>query len=67
MNTRWRKVYKLADKKIINVPMLYQVNQSGECRIGIGLAVESVGEKLSNEIIRNLNKKNQRLEQKHAR
>ena len=67
INTRWRKAYKLAGKKIINVPMLYQVNQSGECRIGIGLAVEGVGEKLSNEIIRNLNKKNQRLEQKHAR
>lgn len=67
MNTRWRRVYKLAGKKIINMPMLYQVNQSGECRIGIGLAVEGVGEKLSNEIIRNLEKMDQRLEQRYAR
>lgn len=42
--------------------MLYQINQSGACEIGIGLAVEGISEKLSNEIIRNFNKKNQRLE-----
>ena len=53
MNTRWRKVYKLAGKKIINMPMLYQVNQSGECRIGIGMAVEGVGEKLKQEDFQN--------------
>lgn len=67
MNTRWRKVYKLAGKKIINMPMLYQINQSGACEIGIGLAVEGVSEKLSNEIIKNLKRKNPKLEERYAK
>lgn len=49
------------------MPMLYQINQSGACEIGIGLAVEGVSEKLSNEIIENLKRKNPKLEEKYER
>lgn len=67
MNNRWRRVFKLSGKKIINVPMFFATSQSNECEIGIGETVAGVSEKLSNEIIKNIKRKNQKLEERYER
>ena len=67
MNTRWRRIFKLADKTITAIPAFYVFNQYGACITRMALSVEGVSEKLSNEIIENIKRKNQKLEERYER
>lgn len=67
MNTRWRRIFKLADKTITAVPAFYVFNQYGACITRMTLSVEGVSEKLGNEIIKNIQLKIRKQEERYAK
>ena len=67
MNTRWRRVFKLSGKTITAVPAFYVFNQYGACITRMMLSVEGVSEELSNEIIKNIQLKIRKQEERYAK
>lgn len=67
MNNRWRRVFKLSGKTIIAVPEFYVFNQYGACITRMMLSVKGVSEELGNEIIKNIKRKKQKLQERYER
>ena len=67
MNNRWRRVFKLTGKTITAVPEFYVFNQYGACITRMMLSVKGVSEELGNEIIKNIKRKKQKLQERYER
>lgn len=67
MNTRWRRIFKLSGKTITAVPAFYVFNQYGACITRMMLSVRGVSEELSNEIIKNIQLKIWKQEERYAK
>lgn len=67
MNTRWRRIFKLSGKTITAVPAFYVFNQYGACITRMMLSVRGVSEELSNEIIKNIQLKIRKQEERYAK